>query len=88
LSPVEPLHEQFIQGLPQEILDHHILPSDDPKWGQQRTFDDEAVEVIAVELQGFIAAVIASLIDAGSERDAINEDQALSAALANVLKEW
>lgn len=82
------LSEQFIQSLPQEILDHHIVSSDDPTWGQERTFSDKAVECIADELQYFIASVIASLIDAGSERDAITEDEQLATALRTTLKDW
>lgn len=80
--------EAFIQGLPQEVLEHHIRDSSDPQWGQERTFDDMAVECIATELQAVIASVIASLINAGSERDAINEDEELYKALVRVLKEW
>lgn len=78
----------FIYELPRDILDHHIRSSDDPLWGQERTFTNTAVECIANEFQAFIASTIASLINAGSERDAINEDEALHDALVRVLKEW
>lgn len=83
-----PLSWQFCQNLPQEILEHHIVSSDDSSWGQGRTFTDKAVGCIADELQAFIASAISYLIDAGSERDAINEDEDLNDALVRVLKEW
>lgn len=69
----------FIQNLPQETLEHHM---------HDRGFDLEAVEPIANELQDFIAEVISSLIDAGSERDAVNESEDLHTALTNELKGW
>lgn len=80
------LAHDFIQGLPQEILEHH-LDNEGPYEGRS-TFDEKAVEVIADELQAFIASVVASLIDAGSERDAIMEDEMLNAELTRLLKEW
>jgi hypothetical protein len=85
---IHKLSHEFIQQLPQEILEHHIVDSSSEEWGQGPTFDDKAIEVIANELQAFIASVIASLIDAGSERDAIMEDDKLSGALVRVLQEW
>lgn len=80
------LAHNFIQGLPQEILDHHI-DNEGPYEGRS-TFDDKAVELIADRLQALIAFVIASLIDAGSERDAIMEDEKLSSALHNIVRKW
>lgn len=88
MMDIQRLAWAFIEELPQETLDHHIVASSDEKWGQDRTFDDMAVEVIATELQAFIASVIASLIDAGSEREAIMEDEMLSAELTRLLKDW
>lgn len=84
----KPLSWHFAESLPQEILEHHIISSDDPSWGQQCTFDEKAIECIADELQDFIASVIAYLIDAGSERDAINEDEQLAKVLRDTLKGW
>jgi len=43
---------------------------------------------LASGIQLFIACIIASLIDAGSERDAVMEDEALYLAILNELKEW
>lgn len=80
------LSYEFIQQLPQEILEHHI--DNEGPYEDRSTFDERAVETIADELQAFIASVIASLIDAGSERDAIMEDDKLSGALVRVLQEW
>jgi hypothetical protein len=82
------LAEAFVQSLPQEILEHHIRSSDDPSWGQERTFTDQAVDCIADEFQAIIASAIAMMIDAGSERDAIMEDEQLALALRTTLKGW
>lgn len=46
------------------------------------------IDALAEMFQFTIASVIASIIDAGSERDAVMEDDALNLALANTLKEW
>lgn len=48
----------------------------------------DAVEPIADMLQATIANVIASLLDAGSERDAVMENEELSAALCNEIRGW
>lgn len=82
-----PLSWQFCQNLPYDTWDH-VIQSGDPRWGQQCTFDEKAIECIADELQDFIASVIAYLIDAGSERDAINEDEQLAKVLRDTLKGW
>jgi hypothetical protein len=80
------LAEQFIQSLPQETLEHHI--DHEGPYEDRSTFSDDGAEIIATELQTFIASVIASLIDAGSEREAIMEDEQLHAALITTLKGW
>lgn len=77
----------FIDSLPDE-LDPHIRSSSNPEWGQMPTFDPIAVEYLATEMQVFLASVVAELIDAGSERDAINEDEDLHQALVTLLKGW
>lgn len=77
----------FLDSLPEELTPH-IRPSSDPLWGQAPTFDGVAVDYLTVELQAVIASVIASLIDAGSERDAINEDEDLGSAIETTLKGW
>lgn len=76
---------QFIELLPEDLEDHidHQAPYED-----RSTFSDDGVEIIATELQAFIASVIASLINAGSERDAIMEDEQLHTALITTLKGW
>lgn len=76
---------QFLELLPEDLEDHidHKGP-----YENRSTFSDEGAEIIATELQTFIASLIASLIDAGSERDAIMEDEQLHAALITTLKGW
>lgn len=46
------------------------------------------IEPLADLLQLVIAIVISSIIDAGSERDVVLEDEALSTAITNAIKEW
>lgn len=79
--------ETFLDSLPDE-LEAHVRPSSDPLWGQAPTFDKTAIDYLTVELQAVIASVIASLIDAGSERDAINEDEQLAHAIETTLRDW
>lgn len=76
---VRDLAHAFIQNLPQEVLEHHC---------NDRGFDQEAVEPIANHLQEFMAEVISILIDAGSEREAVNEAEALHTAIVNELTDW
>lgn len=85
------LVEQFIQELPQEVLEHHIndrynCPGEDGD--DQPVTDDFGFEAIINGLQGFIADLTATLINAGSERDCIMEDDALNDALKLALHEW
>jgi hypothetical protein len=49
---------------------------------------NDAVTILADELQAFIAEVVASVIDAGSERDAVMEDVDLNTALIAHLEGW
>jgi hypothetical protein len=46
------------------------------------------VEPLADLLQLVIAIVVASILDAGSERDVVIEDDNLHTAIINQLKEW
>jgi hypothetical protein len=46
------------------------------------------LEPLTVHLQLFIAHVIAGLIDAGSERDAVMENGVLETAIHDELKGW
>lgn len=50
--------------------------------------NDETIPLIARCLLDTIACLIATLIDAGSERDAVNESDELLNALTNELNEW
>jgi hypothetical protein len=77
--------DAFADALPEEVWDLRDMgaPQRD-----ESTFSDELADVVATAFQSLIASTIASLIDAGSERDAINEDEALHDALVRVLKDW
>lgn len=46
------------------------------------------VDELALALLDFIANVVASILDAGSERDAVNENSALLGLIANELRGW
>lgn len=48
----------------------------------------ECMETLADGIQLFIAYIVASLIDAGSEREAVMESESLSSAILNELKGW
>jgi hypothetical protein len=48
----------------------------------------EKLEVITETLQAVIAEVVATLIDAGSERDAVMENDELTLAIRNELYGW
>lgn len=80
----------IVQGLPQEVLEHHMcsitqsLESEPPG----RCIDDVAVEALADRLQEIIAYVVSDIIDAGSEREVILEDEQLALALRTTLKDW
>lgn len=81
-----------------EITEHFINMVDDanPDLHLNRELPDgvgyginaDAIPVLATELQSLIAEVIASLINAGSERDAVMENEALANAITEELKGW
>jgi len=48
----------------------------------------DLMEKIADGIQEFISEVVATLIDAGSEREAVMENEKLSAVILNELKGW
>ena len=48
----------------------------------------KAVDDLADALQAVIAEVVSTIIDAGSERDAVMENDKLSAAIAEELRGW
>lgn len=53
-----------------------------------KCINSAAVETLAEELQFLIANVVATLIDAGSERDAVMENQELTDAITKELNGW
>jgi hypothetical protein len=69
----------IIAALPDDIriesADHNAINAD-------------LVEPLADVLQLTIAIVIASILDAGSEREPVLEDENLRDAIVNQLKEW
>lgn len=70
---------------------NHYFPDD---WARQETadgffsIDSTKIESLTLELQSFIAEVVASILDAGSEREVVLENQELTDALTNELKGW
>lgn len=50
--------------------------------------DPDHLAALADHIQDFIANVISSILDAGSERDAVNESDELSAAIHDELRGW
>ncbi len=48
----------------------------------------EKAETLIVEIQSQVADMIASAIDAGSERDAVNEDVDLEEAIRTLVNGW
>lgn len=79
------------------FLDYHDAqqPHDGTAWfrdpdnaGPCDAIDPNKIEVLALALQDFIANVIAAILDAGSERDAVNENNLLFDAISNELKDW
>jgi hypothetical protein len=68
----------------QEVFDN----STDTHVKMGYAINEARVELIADTLQDFIANVIAGLVNAGSERDAVNESEDLHTAIVNELKEW
>ncbi len=48
----------------------------------------EKAETLIVEIQDQVANLIASAIDAGSERDAVNEDVDLEEAIRTLVNGW
>lgn len=53
-----------------------------------RTIDPNATELISLCILDTIANVISTLIDAGSERDAVNENEELLIAINEELNGW
>lgn len=48
----------------------------------------EKASALVVEIQDQVANLIASAIDAGSERDAVNEDEELEEAIQTLVEGW
>jgi hypothetical protein len=73
------------------FLDHHDSEGwfRDPAYdGPCEVLDSAKVDEVADLLLDFIANVVASIIDAGSERDAVNENETLLAELRKELRGW
>jgi hypothetical protein len=93
IEPYEPQMPE-IAGL---FLDHYSRsrPHDGTAWARDPDYDGPCeaiaptqVDELAHALLDFVANVVASVIDAGSERDAVNENEELLLALTNELKGW
>ncbi len=46
------------------------------------------MQALVLEIQAQVADMIASAIDAGSERDAVNEDEELEEAIQTLVEGW
>lgn len=86
MSAIQDAAYRFIDALPQDVLDNDVTPVLEADGGPMLT--PHGVEVVATHMQDFIANVIATLLNAGSERDAVNEDEALYTALMTCLEDW
>lgn len=76
------LAAQYIDSLPEDAL------VTIPNTGSAQAFNGKYVEEIATELLEFVAYVVSIGINAGSERDAVNENERLWEALADELGSW
>lgn len=72
------LASTFVDRLPDDAQVHRPYAAVNP----------ERIELIADAIQSFIAHTVSMLIDAGSERDAVNESTLLHEALMTELKGW
>ena len=68
----------------------HFIQRDYPsrEYGPYRTIDPKHAQAIADILQTVVAEVIACLIDAGSEREAVMEDEALNAMILSIVHDF
>ena len=78
--PVRQLATQFVDALPEALFS--------PLPGGGYGIAPNYVQPLAEALQGFVADVIAQVLDAGSERDAVMENDALRVVLEVELAGW
>jgi len=84
-----------------DIAEHFITvldeqqPPDNQTWfrdldydGPCELIDASQVDALALGILDFIANVVSAIIDAGSERDAVNENEALLEAVKAELRGW
>lgn len=78
-----------------ELADEFIKQHDPETWFRDPSYDgpceliDAAkIDLLATELLDFVANVIAAIIDAGSEREAVNESTLVYDALRKEIKDW
>lgn len=80
------LTEHFLNNITDESPDLHLqipIPDSGAKY-----INSAAVDLLTDAIQSLIAEVVATLIDAGSERDAVLENEELRAAIAKELNSW
>lgn len=79
------------------FLDYHSThrPHDGTAWfrdpdysGPCEAVNPDQIDELTDLIQSFIADVIASILDAGAERDAVNESEELRTAISNELNGW
>jgi len=76
------LAHQFVDLLPDDVQ----LPDPDDGFGY--LINPPRIELIGEEIQLFIAEVISTIINAGSERDAVMQSEHLRTAIIRELEDW
>lgn len=76
----------IVDALPDNVRVPLVPDAVDGPYGN--AINSEYVPVLADLLQLVMANVIASILDAGSEREAVIEDENLTEAILTQLKEW
>jgi hypothetical protein len=80
------LTEHFLNNITDQSPDLQLqLPIPD---SGAKFINSAAVGLLTDEIQGFIAEIVATLIDAGSEREAVLENEELRTAITKELNSW
>lgn len=83
------LAAEFISSLDEQQPHDGTAWFRDPDYdGPCELLDVNKVDILAAGLLDFIANVVANIIDAGSERDAVNENEGLLLKIAEELRDW
>jgi len=86
---ISALAAEFISSLDEQQPHDGTAWFRDPDYsGPCELLDSNKVDILAAGILDFIANVVANIIDAGSERDAVNENADLLEAIKAELKGW